>query len=81
MFDLDPDETATTSRTLESVRLEPPLQEWRNGIQACIGAVVERFGGDVEVASVSCKLMVDDEKTTVADFTLDHVIPRRSMGS
>jgi len=55
MFDLDPEETATTSRSLEASRHEPEMAKLREGILKAVSRVIEIWGNDIEIASVSRK--------------------------
>lgn len=53
MFDLEPEETASTSRALEMCRQDSRLVRLREGILQTVSKVIEIWGADVEVASVS----------------------------
>jgi hypothetical protein len=53
MFDLEPEETALTSRALETCRQDERLVRLREGILQTVSKVIEIWGADVEVASVS----------------------------
>jgi hypothetical protein len=53
MFDLEPEETASTSRALETCRQDERLVKLREGILQTVSKVIEIWGADVEVASVS----------------------------
>jgi hypothetical protein len=53
MFDLDPEETATTSRSLETSRHDPEMAKLREGILQAVSRVIEIWGNDIEIASVS----------------------------
>jgi hypothetical protein len=53
MFDLDPEETATTVRSLETSRSEPELVKLREGILQAVSRIIEIWGHDIEIASVS----------------------------
>ncbi|KAJ9120790.1 hypothetical protein QFC22_002724 [Naganishia vaughanmartiniae] len=52
MFDLDPDATAGTARTLEEVRLDSGLQHVRSRILQCVSRVMDIWSQDTEMAIV-----------------------------
>jgi hypothetical protein len=53
MFDLEPEETATTSLLLEQSRQNGDLVKLRTELLEAVTKILEIWGGDIEVASVS----------------------------
>jgi hypothetical protein len=58
MFDLDPEDTVSTSLALELSRQHADVAKLRGGILQAVSRVIEIWGADVEVASVSAILRV-----------------------
>lgn len=55
MFDLDPDATASSARSLEVTRNDPRLQQVRNRILHGVSRVMDTWSHDTEMATVSLK--------------------------
>lgn len=58
MFDLDPDATASTARSLEATRNDPRLQQVRNRILHAVSRVMDTWSQDTEMATVSLIALV-----------------------
>jgi hypothetical protein len=57
MFDLDPDATADTARTLEATRGDSRLQQIRERILQAVSRVMETWSQDAEMATVGIMLL------------------------
>ncbi|KAJ9116745.1 hypothetical protein QFC20_000680 [Naganishia adeliensis] len=56
MFDLDPDATASTARSLEATRNDPRLQQIRNRILHAVSRVMDTWSQDTEMATTLISL-------------------------